>query len=87
MSSHILNESMALIMRGIHMGEDALGLDEAYSVKTPEDNRRLYAKWAATYESSFVDAKQIDTPKPLPKSLTMWLRRLGECWISGRARA
>ncbi len=38
------------------MSDDkALGLDEAYSVKTPEDNRRLYAKWAATYESSFVE--------------------------------
>ena len=24
------------------MSDDALGLDEAYSVKTPEDNKRLY---------------------------------------------
>ena len=40
------------------MSDEVLGLDEAYSVKTPDDNRRLYAKWAATYESSFVDAKQ-----------------------------
>ena len=48
------------------MSEDkALGLDEAYSVKTPEDNRRLYAKWAATYESSFVDAKQYRYPKAI----------------------
>ena len=38
--------------------ENTLGLDEAYSVKTPDDNRRLYAKWAATYESDFVEAKQ-----------------------------
>ena len=45
--------------------EKALGLDEAYSVKTPEDNRRLYAKWAATYESSFVDAKQYRYPKAI----------------------
>ena len=48
------------------MSDDkALGLDEAYSVKTPEDNRRLYAKWAATYESSFVDAKQYRYPKAI----------------------
>ena len=47
------------------MSEDALGLDEAYSVKTPDDNRRLYAKWAATYESSFVDAKQYRYPKAI----------------------
>ena len=30
------------------------GLDDAYSLKTPEDNKNLYAKWAATYESDFV---------------------------------
>ena len=47
------------------MNDEALGLDEAYSVKTPEDNRRLYAKWAATYESSFVDAKQYRYPKAI----------------------
>lgn len=31
-----------------------IGLDDAYSVKTPEDNKKLYAKWADTYESEFV---------------------------------
>ncbi|HEX7404713.1 MAG TPA: methyltransferase domain-containing protein, partial [Candidatus Nanopelagicaceae bacterium] len=40
-----------------------LGLDEAYSVKTPDDNRRLYAKWAATYESSFVEKKKYRYPR------------------------
>ena len=34
-----------------------IGLNEAYSLKTPEDNKKLYAKWAASYESDFV-AKQ-----------------------------
>ena len=47
------------------MSDEVLGLDEAYSVKTPDDNRRLYAKWAATYESSFVDAKQYRYPKAI----------------------
>ena len=47
------------------MSDEDLGLDEAYSVKTPDDNRRLYAKWAATYESSFVDAKQYRYPKAI----------------------
>jgi len=47
------------------MSDDVIGLDEAYSVKTPDDNRRLYAKWAATYESSFVDAKQYRYPKAI----------------------
>lgn len=45
--------------------EDVLGLDEAYSVKTPDDNRRLYAKWAATYETAFVDAKEYRYPKAI----------------------
>lgn len=42
---------------------DDIGLDEAYAVRTPEDNRRLYAKWAATYEAGFVDARKYRYPK------------------------
>ena len=30
-----------------------LDLDEAYAVETPDDNRDLYGRWAATYESGF----------------------------------
>jgi predicted TPR repeat methyltransferase len=33
-----------------------LGLDDAYGVETPEDNVRLYAEWASTYEDDFVAA-------------------------------
>ncbi len=33
---------------------EKIGLDEAYSVETPDDSRRLYAKWAATYDDDFV---------------------------------
>lgn len=29
-------------------------LNDAYSVSTPEDNRRLYANWATTYDSDFL---------------------------------
>ena len=47
------------------MSEEVLGLEEAYSVKTPDDNRRLYAQWAATYETSFVDAQQYRYPKAI----------------------
>ena len=47
------------------MSDEGIGLDDAYSVKTPEDNKRLYAKWAATYDSSFVDAKQYRYPKAI----------------------
>ncbi len=31
-----------------------IGLGEAYSLETPEDSRRLYGRWAATYETGFV---------------------------------
>jgi len=47
------------------VSDETIGLDAAYSVKSPEDNRRLYAKWAATYETSFVDAKQYRYPKAI----------------------
>lgn len=31
-----------------------IGLDDAYAVDGPEDNRKLYASWAETYESVFL---------------------------------
>lgn len=45
------------------MRDDEIGLDEAYSVQTPDDNRRLYAKWAATYESGWVDVRKYRYPR------------------------
>lgn len=36
--------------------DTAIGLEAAYSVKGPEENRRLYARWAASYEDTFVAA-------------------------------
>lgn len=35
------------------MSDKKLGLDDAYSVKTPDDNIRLYKDWAESYESEF----------------------------------
>lgn len=35
--------------------DDTIGLDEAYAVETPDDSRRLYAKWASTYDSDFIE--------------------------------
>lgn len=34
---------------------DDIGLDDAYSLRTPDDSRRLYARWAATYDEGFVE--------------------------------
>ncbi len=42
-----------------------IDLSDAYSVKTPQDNKALYAKWAASYESSFVDAKKYRYPRAI----------------------
>ena len=47
------------------MSNDEIGLDEAYSVQTPEDNRRLYAKWASTYESGWVDVRKYRYPRAI----------------------
>ena len=40
-----------------------ISLDDAYSLETPEDNKQLYAKWAATYESDFVATQGYQHPK------------------------
>lgn len=34
--------------------DTAAHLDAAYALETPDDNRRLYADWADTYESGFI---------------------------------
>jgi predicted TPR repeat methyltransferase len=39
-----------------------LDLDEAYSVKTSEGSRRLYAQWAATYNETFIKANDYVYP-------------------------
>ena len=44
-----------------------IGLEDAYSVKTPEDNKNLYAKWASTYESEFVKNEGYEHPKVISK--------------------
>ena len=38
-------------------GDDDLNVDAAYALETPEDNKKLYAAWAATYDSDFAEAK------------------------------
>ena len=36
-----------------NMSEKKLGYDDAYSLKTPEDSKKLYKKWAKTYDNDF----------------------------------
>jgi predicted TPR repeat methyltransferase len=40
-----------------------ISLDDAYSLKSPEDNRALYAKWADSYETEFVANQGYEHPK------------------------
>lgn len=35
---------------------DDPGLDAAYALRTPEDSRRLYARWADSYDTGFAEA-------------------------------
>ena len=39
------------------------GLEAAYSLKTPDDSRDLYARWADDYDSGFAEAEGYDLPK------------------------
>lgn len=38
----------------INDDDDGLDLESAYSIETPDDSRRLYAKWASSYDQDFV---------------------------------
>lgn len=42
---------------------DEPSLDAAYALETPEDNRRLYADWATTYDESFADRMGYQLPR------------------------
>jgi SAM-dependent methyltransferase len=42
--------------------EQPVTLADAYALVTPQDSRRLYARWAATYESDFVALNQYVIP-------------------------
>lgn len=37
-------------------GKKKPGLDAAYALRTPEDSRKLYADWAASYDTEFAGA-------------------------------
>ncbi len=45
------------------IGNGQIGLSEAYSVESPDDNRSLYAKWADTYESEFTVPRRYIYPR------------------------
>jgi predicted TPR repeat methyltransferase len=44
-------------------GEEHVRLEDAYALQTPDDSRQLYARWATTYESTFVAEQQYVIPR------------------------
>lgn len=42
---------------------DGISLADAYAVVTPDDNKQLYAKWADSYDMSFVEINRYRYPR------------------------
>jgi predicted TPR repeat methyltransferase len=42
--------------------DDDITLADAYAVETPDDNRRLYARWADTYDTQFAGTHAYELP-------------------------
>jgi len=47
------------------MKNKKLGYDEAYSLKTPQDSKKLYKKWARTYDKDFALNSNYISPKKI----------------------
>ena len=47
------------------MQEKKIKLDDAYSLKTPEDSKKLYKKWALTYDKDFALSSNYLSPKEI----------------------
>tara|TARA_Y100000590_G_scaffold282180_1_gene317411 strand:- start:442 stop:1080 length:639 start_codon:yes stop_codon:yes gene_type:complete len=47
------------------MPEKKIGYDDAYSLKTPEDSKKLYKKWAKTYDKDFALNSNYLSPKKI----------------------
>ena len=47
------------------MNKKKLGYQQAYSIKTPGDSKRLYRKWAKTYDKDFALNSNYVSPKKI----------------------
>ena len=45
-------------------------LADAYALRTPADNRNLYARWASTYDTEFVEAEGYVYPAHIAELVT-----------------
>ena len=52
-----------------------LGYDEAYSLKTPSDSKKLYKKWAKTYDKDFAFASNYQSPKKISFFFNKYAKR------------
>lgn len=50
-----------------------ISLDDAYALSSPDDARRLYARWAATYESEFVVTSGYLHPRVIAEIFHEWV--------------
>ena len=54
-----------------------MDLEDAYAVKTPEDSRKLYAAWAATYNETFIKANDYVYPRTLAQKFDEKISKTG----------
>ena len=57
------------------MSEKKIGYDEAYSLKTPEDSKKLYKKWAKTYDKDFALNSNYISPKKISSYFNKYSRK------------
>lgn len=50
-----------------------ISLEDAYALSSPEDARRFYARWAATYESEFVATSGYLHPRVIAEIFDSWV--------------
>ena len=56
------------------MSEKKIGYDEAYSLTTPNDSKKLYKKWAKTYDQDFVLNSNYVSPKKICSFFNIYAR-------------
>ena len=57
------------------MSENKIGYDEAYSLKTPEDSKKLYKKWAKTYDKDFALNSNYLSPKKISSFFNQYSKK------------
>jgi len=57
-----MGQRVLVVTLQVMSADDHFNLEDAYSVSTPEENKALYARWAATYDAEFVSANDYVYP-------------------------